>query len=74
MEHVHRGVKEIHVTADIFKSISEYIDDFDKAGITQNDLVQLNESTLVVHTYRVKKALNGVGLIKFIEGKKEAHE
>jgi len=66
MEKVHRGIKEVQVTSDIFQSLRKYIAEFDRAGITQTDLIQINPSTLVLHTYTIKNALNGVGGIKFV--------
>lgn len=61
-EKIHFGIKEVHVSNDIFKSLSKYIQ-----RTTRDDSKMVSDDTLILRGATVKNKLHGNGQIKFIE-------
>jgi len=61
-EKIHFGIKEVHVSNDVFNSLKKYIE-----RTTRNDSRLVDNKTLILKGATVKNELHGNGQIKFVE-------
>jgi hypothetical protein len=67
-EKIHSGIKEVHVSDDIYKTLEKYVQ-----KSIRSDTSIVNDTTLVLRSKIIKKAIKGHGKIAFIDKEQKTY-